>query len=246
MTHEEIEAAASRGRTLNERLQQVWADAARKGTHLPGEPTLASTLSSSRPALREALIRLEERGYIHRRKGADTAVNASLLGIPARFDQRMETSALIAAMGCSPRLDVLDVSQARITIEEATEHDMPPSTQVYRVVKRWSADDVPVMLARDAIPITERVEPGAFDPQTTIVDLAETFTGERAGWEIVWPAAEVLDSHTAAAVDLSAGEPALALDISGVSPSGSVCYWTKELHLRGFFRYAMVRHAEWR
>lgn len=245
MTPEEISAAA-RGQTLDERLEKVWADAARKGTHLPGEPLLASALSSSRPALREALVRLEERGYIHRRKGADTTVNTSLLGIPARFDQRMETSALITAMGCLPRLDVLDVSQTRITIEEATEHDLPPSTEVYRVVKRWSADDVPVMLARDAVPMTKRVEPEAFDPQTTIVDLAETFMGERAGWEIVWPAAEVLDSPVAQLVDLPSGDPALALDISGVSPGGSVCYWTKELHLRGFFRYAMVRRADWR
>lgn len=237
---------AGQGQTLDQRLQEVWADAARRGAHLPGEPTLATVLSSSRPALREALIRLEERGYIHRRKGADTTVNTSLLGIPARFDQRMETSALIAAMGCSPRLDVLDVSQSRISIEEATEHDLPPSTEVYRVVKRWSADDVPVMLARDAIPMTKRVEPETFDPQTTIVDLAETFMGERAGWEIVWPAADILDKSTAQAVELPAGDPALALDISGVSPSGSVCYWTTELHLRGFFRYAMVRHADWR
>lgn len=239
-------STARPGRSLEERLEALWVDAARNGRHLPGEPTLATTLSSSRPAVREALIRLEERGYIHRRKGADTAVNSSLLGVPARFDQRMETSALIAAMGCTPRLDVLEVSTSRILIEEATEHDLPPSTEVYRVTKRWSADDVPVMFARDSIPMTNRVDPVAFDPKTTIVDLAQMLMGERAGWEMVWPAAEALDSETAESVDLSPGDPALALEISGVSPRGSVCYWTRELHLRGFFRYAMVRRAEWR
>ncbi len=232
--------------SLEERLEEVWADAARSGRHLPGEPTLATTLSSSRPAVREALIRLEERGYIHRRKGADTAVNSSLLGVPARFDQRLEASALIAAMGCTPRLDILDVSTSRILIEEATEHDLPPSTEVYRVTKRWSADDVPVLFARDAVPVTTRADPAAFDPTMAMVDLAETLMGERAGWEMVWPAAEALDAGTAEAVGLTEGDPALALDISGLSPRGSVCYWTRELHLRGFFRYAMVRRAEWR
>lgn len=238
--------ATSSARSLEERLEELWVDAARNGRHLPGEPKLASALSSSRPAVREALIRLEERGYIHRRQGADTTVNTSLLGIPARFDQRLEASALIAAMGCTPRVDVLETSSSRITIDEATEHDLPPSTDVYRVTKRWCADDVPVMVAHDSVPLTQRIDPAAFDPKMAMVDLAEHLMGERAGWEMVWPTAESLNAETAESADLPTGDPALALDISGVSSRGSVCYWTRELHLRGFFRYAMVRRADWR
>ncbi|NGZ99916.1 winged helix-turn-helix transcriptional regulator [Nocardioides sp. W3-2-3] len=78
--------------SLDDRLHQVWLDAARHGTTMPSEPSLAASLATSRPAVREALVRLEERGYIHRRKGAGTVVNTSLLNIPARFDQRIDTS----------------------------------------------------------------------------------------------------------------------------------------------------------
>lgn len=236
---------------LHRRLEDLWTEAARAGQNLPGEPTLSMRLDSSRPAVREALIRLEERGYIHRRKGADTVVNTSLLGVPARFDERLDASTLIAAMGCTPKVDVLAASTSRISVEEATEHDLLPSTQVYRVTKRWSADGVPVLLAHDSVPLTrpidpDTIDPDTLDPTTSMVDLAEELMGERVGWEMVWPAAEALDEESAGTVGLATGEPALGLAITGVSPRGSVCYWTNELHLRGFFRYAMVRRAAWR
>jgi GntR family transcriptional regulator len=232
--------------SLAARLEEVWFDAARSGARMPGEPALAAALHSSRPAVREALVRLEERGYIHRRKGADTAVNASLLDIPARFDQRLEKSDLIAAMGHQPTIDVLAVDISPLTAAEADEYAVEPGTPVLRITKRWSADGRPVLLARDAVPITTDVDPKAVDPATPLVDQAVALTGERAEWEVVWPRADALDGPAAAHTGRTAGEPVLALDVSGVSPRGTVCYWTAELHLKDAFRYAMVRRAEWR
>lgn len=234
------------GSSLEERLARLWETAAREGRTLPGEPTLAHALSMSRPAVREALIRLEERGYIHRRQGADTVVNTSLLGIPARFDQRVEMSQMIRAMGCTPSVEVLDVSTTTITSEEAAEHDLAPATSVRRVTKRWAADEVPVLLAHDSVPLPKAGGDDAEDdPLLPLVDLARRLTGERAGWEVVHPSAGLLDTRTAAWTDLAEGDPALFLDISGISWRGQVCYWTRELHLRNFFRYALVRRAEW-
>ena len=230
---------------LEERLERMWADAARAGRRLPGEPALAAALSSSRPAVREALIRLEERGYIHRRKGADTTVNPALLDIPARFDRRLEESELIRAMGQEPRLDVLTATVERITVAEATTHDLSPSTEVLRVVKRWSADGAPVLLARDAVPVLQG-DPDGVDPALPMVDIAVALTGERVEWEVVWPGADALGADEASYVARPVGEPALALDVTGVARTGQVCYWTSELHVRGAFRYAMVRRADWR
>jgi GntR family transcriptional regulator len=233
-------------RSLAERLEEVWTEAARRGARMPGEPALAAALQSSRPAVREALVRLEERGYIHRRKGADTAVNASLLDIPARFDRRLEKSDLIAAMGHTPTIDVLAVETSPVTPEEAEEYAVAADTPVLRVTKRWSADGRPVLLAHDAVPITTATDPATVDPATPLVDQALALAGERAEWEVVWPRADALSADEAEATDRAAGEPVLALDVSGVAPSGAVCYWTAELHLKDAFRYAMVRRAEWR
>lgn len=242
MTNDDGVQAAS----LDERLREVWVDAARRGDTMPSEPTLAASLSSSRPAVREALVRLEERGYIHRRRGADTTVNASLLDIPARFDRRLDKAELIAAMGRTPRLDVLDVATSGITLDEAQEYEIAPGTPVLRVTKMWAADGIPVLLARDAIPVLRPEELTTLDPERPMFELAIALTGERVEWEVVWPGADGLSDGDAAAVGRPAGEPALTLDVSGVSRSGRVCYWTSEVHLRGAFRYAMVRRADWR
>lgn len=237
--------------TLDDRLHEVWLDAARRGTTMPSEPSLAASLSTSRPAVREALVRLEERGYIHRRKGAGTVVNASLLDIPARFDRQVDKSALIAAMGHVPRVDVLSVERTRITLDEAQDHELAPGTTVLRVHKRWSADDQPVMLARDVVPML-RPGPdptagtdGEVDPAAPMVEVALALTGERVGWEVVWPGAAALSEEDAALTGHEVGEPALTLGVTGVGRSGRVVYWTSEVHLRGAFRYAMVRRVDW-
>lgn len=230
--------------TLDERLREVWTDAARTGSTMPSEPALAASLSTSRPAVREALVRLEERGYIHRRKGADTVVNASLLDIPARFDRQLDKSELIAAMGHVPKLDVLTVERSAVTLDEAQKFEMAPGVPVLRVHKMWSADGIPVMLARDCIPVLKPDCLDDSDPGRPMFELAVELTGERAEWEIVWPGADGLSDVDARQAGRTAGEPVLALEVTGVSRSGSVTYWTSEVHLRGAFRYAMVRRTE--
>jgi GntR family transcriptional regulator len=231
--------------SLDERLREVWARAAQGGGTMPSEPALAASLSASRPAVREALVRLEERGYIHRRKGADTVVNASLLHIPARFDRQLDKSELIASLGREPGLQVLSVERSPVTAEEAQEYEIAPGTVVLRVHKMWSADGIPVMLARDSVPVRVAGSPDDVDPARPMFELAVTLSGERAEWEIVWLAADGLGEDDARYAGRTAGEPVLAPEVVGVGRSGRICYWTSEVHLPGAFRYAMVRRAEW-
>lgn len=238
-------AADASVESLDRRLTSIWQAAAVRGDRLPGEPKLANTLSSSRPSVREALIRLEERGYIRRRQGADTIVNTSLLGIPSRFDDRVEVSEMIRAMGSTPQVEVLGSEISQILLEEAQEFDLPPSTKVLRIRKRWMADGVPVLLANDSIPLPKAVEQVDIDLETTLSLIVEKVGGQTADWEVVWPLAELLDEQGAEWAGLSTADPVLGLEVSGVTWSGEVCYWTKERHLRNFFRYAMVRRADW-
>ena len=230
---------------VERRLQRLWAEAAARGTAMPSEIALASSLEVSRPAVREALVRLEERGFIHRRKGADTTVNSSLLGIPARFEQRLDSAELIAAMGRTPSLEVVEARVGEVTLDEAHEHDVSPRQSVLRTTKVWSADGEPVLVARDAVPVLTDADPERLDPAVPMVELATALTGERVGWELVWPGADGLGEDDAALTGRPVGEPAMTLDATGISRTGTVCYWTREVHLRGAFRYAMVRRAEW-
>ncbi|MCR1784932.1 GntR family transcriptional regulator [Nocardioides carbamazepini] len=230
---------------VERRLQRLWAEAAERGGPMPSELALASSLEISRPAVREALVRLEERGFIHRRKGADTAVNSSLLGIPARFEQRLESAELIAAMGRTPSVRLVTAEIGEVTLDEAREHDVSPRRSVLRTTKVWSADDEPVLVARDVVPVLARTDLADLDPAAPMPELARALVGEQVGWELVWPGADGLSEEEAGLTGRAVGEPAMTLDATGISRSGTVCYWTREVHLRGAFRYALVRRADW-
>ncbi|WP_436697523.1 GntR family transcriptional regulator [Nocardioides sp. BYT-33-1] len=230
---------------VERRLQRLWTEAAERGGPMPSEIALASSLEISRPAVREALVRLEERGFIHRRKGADTAVNSSLLAIPARFEQRLESAELISAMGRTPSVRVVSAAVGEVTLDEAREHDVSPRQPVLRTTKVWSADDEPVLVARDVVPVLTDADPASLDPATPMPRLARTLAGEQVGWELVWPGADGLTAEDAGLTGRPEGEPAMTLDATGISRSGTVCYWTREVHLRGAFRYALVRRADW-
>jgi GntR family transcriptional regulator len=230
---------------VERRLQRLWADAAERGGPMPGETVLASELEISRPAVREALVRLEERGFIHRRKGADTTVNSSLLGIPARFEQRLDSAELIAAMGRTPSVRVVSAEVGEVSLEEADAYDLSPRQSVLRTTKVWSADGEPVLVARDVVPVLTRVDPDDLDPATPMPALARELAGEQVGWELVWPGADGLTAEEAGLTGRPEGEAAMTLEATGISRTGTVCYWTREVHVRGAFRYAMVRRADW-
>ncbi|GAA1511883.1 GntR family transcriptional regulator [Nocardioides humi] len=230
---------------VERRLQRLWAEAAERGGPMPSEIALASSLEISRPAVREALVRLEERGFIHRRKGADTTVNSSLLGIPARFEQRLDSSALIAAMGRTPSVTVVSADVGEVSLDEADEYDVSPRRTVLRTTKVWSADGEPVLVARDVVPVLTDTDPTALDPAAPMSELARALVGEQVGWELVWPGADGLSPEDAGLTGRPEGEPAMTLEATGISRTGTVCYWTREVHLRGAFRYAMVRRADW-
>lgn len=212
---------------------------------MPSEIALASSLEVSRPAVREALVRLEERGFIHRRKGAETTVNTSLLGIPARFEQRLDSAELIAAMGRTPSVRVVSAEVGEVTLSEADAYDVTPRQGVLRTTKVWSADGEPVLVARDVIPVLTSVDPASLEPATPMPALARQLAGERVGWELVWPGADGLAREDARLTGRPEGEPAMTLEATGIGRTGTVCYWTREVHVRGAFRYALVRRADW-
>jgi GntR family transcriptional regulator len=137
-------------RNLAERLLEIWLEAANSGEFLPSEPSLAGSLSASRPAVREALVRLEERGLIRRRHGADTVVNPAALDIRARFDEQVEQADLIRAMGREASLEVLEVKVIRLNKVDAEMFEVASGTTALQTTKRWRADGVAVMRAESS------------------------------------------------------------------------------------------------
>lgn len=221
----------------------VWIRAAREGTPLPAEPVLAEALDVARPAVREHLARLEERGLIHRRRGAQTYVNAAALEIPARFDEQIEQADLIAAMGHLAALEVLDVSLVHLDGTEAEGFGLEEGAPALRSTKRWRADGVAVMVAIDTVPlgVESTALPDELDVTCSVFDLARQIGRGNAEWEIAWPGAVNLDRRESQLLERRQGEAAISLELAGVSRQGAYVYRAAELHVQGAFRYALIR-----
>jgi GntR family transcriptional regulator len=226
---------------LETRLRRIWRQTVDKGEPFPGEPALALRLGASRPAVREALIRLEHEGLIGKRKGAETAVNRAAVEIPARFDQQIEKADLIEAMGGKASLEVLESSVGRLNEEEAASFEVPEYSPVLRVTKRWRADGVPVMVAIDTVPLHGETVPAGVDIGQSLFELLPKLGHDRAAWELAWPSAANLDARTAAWLERPEGEAVLTMELTGVTRNGDRVYRAFEYHYPGAFRYGLIR-----
>ncbi|BAU87150.1 transcriptional regulator, gntR family [Streptomyces laurentii] len=111
-------AAGGQGRRPVVALYERIADALRDGTYppgstLPSEPRLAGAFGVSRPALREALLLLQEDGLLTVRRGVGRTVNAHP---PRRGFERLRP--LEDLLGTTAPLRVRDVLR---TVEEPTD-----------------------------------------------------------------------------------------------------------------------------
>jgi GntR family transcriptional regulator len=244
-------ARSQREHSLTDRLLAIWQETAKSGSFLPGEPTLSGSLSASRPAVREALIRLEERGLVRRRHGADTIVNPAALDIRSRLDEQVETADVIRAMGREASLEVLDARLVALDDDGATAFGTGPGASALQTTKLWRADKVAVMLAVDVILLRSDADadadaadgaiPAGVDPADPVFVLADKHGHGPVEWEMVWPEAANLSEETAARLERPVGEAALTLELMGVGRSGRYAYRAQEYHVQGAFRHGLIR-----
>jgi GntR family transcriptional regulator len=226
---------------LDDRLRRIWLGAVESGEPFPGEPALALRLGASRPAVREALIRLEHEGLIGKRKGAGTAVNRAAMEIPARFDQQIEKADLIRAMGGAASVDVLDARVVHLKNDAAAALELPEGAPALRVTKRWRADQLAVMVAVDTVPLLDGTSLEGIDVSESLFELVRKMGHERVAWELAWPSAANLDAKTARWLERPKGEAVLTMELTGVSRNGARVYRAFEYHRPQAFRYGLIR-----
>jgi GntR family transcriptional regulator len=228
--------ARSDAEDLVDVLIAIWSRVDQDQGPMPSEPQLAAETGASRASVREALIRLEERGYIHRSHGARTVINSHLSKLGTRVDQQRDHLDAIARAGYEPGLTVVSASFGVIERTPPGEpgpfHDLPFGTRVLRTRKVWSADGRPYVLADDIIPVLDgRAEAEGVDTTTPVFDLAERLNSVAVAWETVWFGSAMLAEDEQIAMRTGGPEAALELIYCGLGAGGDVAYWCREVQL---------------
>jgi GntR family transcriptional regulator len=208
------------------------------GGKLPSEPALASALGASRPAVREALTRLESEGLVSRRQGAETTINREAGRLQARFDQQVEFVDVIAASGRTPSVDVLEHGARTMSDETCNLLHQPTGTVAFRTVKRWSADGTGVMVAVDEFAWDPDARPEP-DPHASLFDNVAAVSGQCVEWEIARPTAVIADAQLDGWV--GSDGPLLMLDLLGVARTGELLYRAREYHVPGAVEFGFIR-----
>lgn len=134
-------------------LQEIAAGRWAAADRLPPEVELAAALGVSRTVVRDALSELERGGYIERVRGIGTVVNRGVAALDHRMDRKVEFIRRIAESGRTPHTDHLLVTRQAADADAAAALGLTPGQTVLVVTKRMLADDVPVLLCTDTLPL---------------------------------------------------------------------------------------------
>ena len=229
---------------LEDRVLSLWrnSDSGENSATLGGELGIAEQLGVARPALREAIARLEAMGVVYRRQGAATVVNRDALQLAGRFDEQGDFSEVIKASGASPTMHFEGCEDIELTGTDADIFDVPDGTPAVKITKRWDAGATPARVAIDTLPLHPG-DSGEIDPAESILTLAERLRGEPVTWELALPTAVSADDELAGLLTVTAGVPLLLLETIGLSVNGRRLYRSHDYHVPGVVPQGLIRNV---
>ena len=224
-------------------LLPLWREMLESGTALPSEAVLADTIGASRPAVREALIRMEEDGLVLRRHGSGTYPNPAAHEVPTRLDQAVDFADRLAAVGYTSRVEVLGAEVITVEPDHTPRLAATEPIRLLRTVKRWWADDRVAVVAVDLVPLLAptTADEAVANAAEAVVVLAEIVGRGRPDWMFTWPDAALLDDETAVHLQREPGEAVLRTEHLGVDRHGRRVFHAVEHHCPGIVEYGLIR-----
>lgn len=207
---------------------------------LPGEVELAKRLDVSRQQIRNALSSIERQGIVRRRQGAATSVDPVALRMSVRLEEQLEHAELLGRMGYEAAVEVIESSLVPMPEKIAPLLTPDAGPTAFSVLKRWTADGVPAMVADNLVALPADL-PDDLGGAESVFTLAERVWGESIVWEVATPGVATLDERRAALLDLPVGSAVLTLEIIGTTVSGRRTFHAFETHNPAIVTYSFVR-----
>ncbi|HRX02850.1 MAG TPA: GntR family transcriptional regulator [Anaerolineae bacterium] len=182
------------------------------GSRLPSESDLALQLGVSRATVRSALARLATQGLVLRKQGNGTYVNAHLESFPSSAGGLWNFLRLIEFSGREPSIRVLSRAVRPALESEIESLALQESDPVFFLQRVFFADDIPAVLAGNAIPVSSlRQPPEECDGQLPIDEFIVRYCNAKIAYDIFDICAILPDAETQDVLQLQADQPILQL-----------------------------------
>jgi len=213
------------------------------GQQLPSEVDLAAQMGISRPTLREALLHLEQEGFVVRKHGVGTFIaNGYELRLDSGLERLESILALAARQGMWVHFKDLQVMEEEADAKLTERLHIPPGTLVTTVRRVITVDDTPVAYMLDIAPIS------ILSP----ADVDETFEGSvldllkrKQDLQIAQAVADIValnaDPFLAKKLMIKPEQAILLLEETLFNEDGTPVEFSRNYFVPDFFRFHVVR-----
>ncbi len=183
------------------------------GDRLPAESKLAQEFGVSRGTIQNALSKLERKGIIMRRHGSGTFITSAVDDPNMLLGTIWDIKYLIELTGRKSSVEAVSMEIQPATVEDQETFRIGHDEEVIRTVRRYFADDTPVIVIYDRFPACNFSAPlDLADFNRHIRDILRDFCGEEIAYSNANIKAISANKEIADLLSISPGKPVLLMD----------------------------------
>ena len=217
------------------------------GDQLPPEPELAQQMGVSRSTLREALRVLRDKGFIVRKQGVGTFVQALPLVIPSGLESLESLDALAGRIGLPVHTDQVTIYERGVGDDAALQQqlELEADDKVTCVCRVKRTGKRPVAYIEDMVPVAvaqaDELEAGFRDSVLDYLHHRGNPYPDHARADI---RALLADKDLASKLTLKPGSALLLLEETLYSTDGKPIDYSRNYFVPGFFNFHVIRRID--
>jgi len=185
------------------------------GSRMPSESELSDELGVSRATVRTVLAKLAVNGLILRKQGDGTYVNLRVRELGAHLGNLWEFVRIIETNGYRPTIKSLAIEKKAATEKEATTLAIEPGDELLSMTRLFYADEQPVILANNVLPISFLREPvDQIDGHLNIREILGQYCHQNIAFAITDIRSVLVEAEVQNMLEKKSGETVLSLQVA--------------------------------